>query len=308
MKCLALKKWFLALALIVLVTASLPSFAGANPYSFQEVNYPSDTFTQLLGINNAAVIAGYHGAAANQGFTLTLPNNFTSENFPASAQTQVSGINNLGDTCGFYIDFGGTTHGFLRTSGGTFSTIDAPGTAFNQLLGLNDLGQKAGYSSTDATGATLQLAFTSQGGVFTYLTPYFPVVPLNNQATDINNSSMVSGFYVDSGGVTHGFLLNGATLTPLDFPGSKSTKALGLNNKGQVVGVYNDSAGNNHGFVYNGVFQSVDEPNGIGTTTINGINDLGQIVGFFVDAHGNTVGFVGAPGNITGTLSILLLE
>jgi len=28
-------------------------------YSFETVNYPDDTFTQLLGVNNDGIIAGY---------------------------------------------------------------------------------------------------------------------------------------------------------------------------------------------------------------------------------------------------------
>ncbi len=64
-------------------------------YTFQTINFPGDTFTQLLGINNSDVIAGYHGANVNKGFTLVLRSlTFTNENFPGSAQTQVIGINN----------------------------------------------------------------------------------------------------------------------------------------------------------------------------------------------------------------------
>ncbi len=49
-------------------------------------------FTQLLGINDTGTIVGYHGAAVNKGFTLTLPSTFTDTNFPGSAQTQVTGV------------------------------------------------------------------------------------------------------------------------------------------------------------------------------------------------------------------------
>ena len=86
-----------------------PGVARAQEYSFQNIVFPGDTFTQLLGINDANVIAGYHGMDINKGFTLTLPSlTFTSENFPNSAQTQVTGINNAGETSGFYIDTGGS--------------------------------------------------------------------------------------------------------------------------------------------------------------------------------------------------------
>ena len=289
------------------ITAAVPAFAAS--YTFQTVNYPGDTFTQLLGVNDAGTIAGYHGSGAasnpNQGFTLVLPNTFTSENFPGSAQTQVVGINSAGDTGGFYIDFGGVTHGFTKV-GGTFNPVNDPNAAFTQILGVNDNDVVAGYSSTDSTGATLQRAFTEVSGTFTFLAGFLPAGAQNNQATDINNGGVVSGFYVDKGGVNHGFLLNGTMLTPLDFAGSTLTQALGLNNQGQVVGDYMDAQGRTHGFVWkNGTFQTVDDPNGTGGTTINGINDHGEIVGFFVDSAGNTDGFVGTPVPEPGTLLLL---
>src|SRR5258708_8727166 len=72
-------------------------------FTFQTIFFPGDTFTQLLGINDFDVIAGYHVANVNKGFLFTFPNPFTPENFPNSAQTQVIGINNRGFTDAFYI-------------------------------------------------------------------------------------------------------------------------------------------------------------------------------------------------------------
>jgi len=265
----------------------------AGTYTFQDVNYPADTFTQLLGINNSGTVAGYHNATVFSGFTFTQPSNFTTLNFPGSAQTQVVGINTAGNTDGFYIDNAGNTHGFIDQSN-TFTTVDAPGTAFNQLLGINDIGQEAGYSSVDATGVTLQLAYIrSSGGVFTYVSG-LPGGTLNSQATGINNSGEVGGFYQDSAGVFHGFLVVMGVFSSFNAPvaGETGTQILGLNNNGQFVGFYLDAVGNSHGFVdSSGVFQTVDNPLGVGTTTINGINDLGQVVGFF---NGDvTQGFIG---------------
>ncbi len=36
-------------------------------YTFLDVNFAGDTFTQLLGINDFNEIAGYHNQAVNQG-------------------------------------------------------------------------------------------------------------------------------------------------------------------------------------------------------------------------------------------------
>jgi len=289
----ALSKIWLALAAGFLL---IPSVARAQQYVFENIAFPNDTFTQLLGINDADVIVGYHNQAVNQGFTLNLPNSFTSENVPAGVQgTQVIGINNAGDTGGFYIDSAGINHGFLDTNG-VFSTVDFPGTTTNQVLGLNNKGQAAGYFA-DSSGNTTAFIFNSSlppGGQFTLLGPGQPnTLPGAGQATDINDSGQVSGFY-STGPTTEGFLLSGGIATTLSFPGSTSTQALGLNNVGKVVGTYTDTQGFMHGFIYSGgVFETVDDP-GATMTTINGINNFGHIVGFALE-NGNTVGFVGSP-------------
>ncbi len=113
------------IALAVLVSITMSASAQTTVYGFKILIFPGETFTQTLGINNTGVIAGYHGATVNKGFTLVLPNHYTNQNFPGSAQTQVIGIDAMSDTVGFYIDAGGTTHGFLNNHG-TFSTVDFP--------------------------------------------------------------------------------------------------------------------------------------------------------------------------------------
>ncbi len=266
-----------AIWVCAVVTISAREKEKETRFTFQTIIFPGDTFTQLLGINDFEVIAGYHGSGAaghpNKGFVFTFPNTFTPENFPNSAQTQVIGINNRGFTDGFYIDTAGTTHAFLDING-TFTTVDFPGTTFNQLLGLNNFDQAAGYFA-DAANIDHPYIFDNNGGGFLVIT--IPVATGGAQATGINDKGSISGFYIDSAGVNHGFLLANGTFTTLDFPAATSTQAFG-------------------GFIFDdGFFQSVDDPEGVGTTTINGINDRGQLVGFFVDAAGNTDGLAATP-------------
>ena len=306
-----MKRITLTLVFALLLCASM----FGQSYRFQTVSFgdPNVSFTQLLGINNSNVIAGYHNFQQNQGFTLVLPNAFTSENFPNSAMTQVIGINNSLTTAGFYVDYSGLTHGFFRTSNGTFTKVDYPGaqlaTEFNQLLSQNDYYEAAGYYSNSINNTTpdIPYIYDEVGGVFHVLT--IPGAVGGAQATGINNSGVVCGFFIDANGVNHGWLLNRGIFMPLDFPGSTGTQALGLNNRGQVVGFYTDAAGNSHGFVYligTASFTNVDEPAGVGTTIVNGINDLGKLVGFYGTAPINT-GFMATPvtalaGSLSGTV------
>ena len=285
-----------SLALSLGVAVLCMSSAFAQSYNFQTVNYPGDTFTQLLGINNSDEIAGYHGADVNKGFTLDLPTDtFTDENYPGSQMTQVIGINNNPfKTSGFYV-VKHKTVGFTDYQG-TFTSVAFPKKSFNQLLSQNDYGQAAGYYSTTESGSGPDTAYVydEDGGVFEAFT-----IPgsTSAQATGINNSSNVCGFYVDASGVNHGWVKIRGHFTVLDYPGSTGTQALGLNNKGLVVGVWTDTSNNSHGFVYTVAtksFVSVDDPSGIGTTIVNGINDNGVLVGFYGTAPINS-GFVASP-------------
>jgi probable HAF family extracellular repeat protein len=273
------------------------STAFAQTYNFQTVNYPDDTFTQLLGINNSNEIAGYHGANVNKGFTYDLSSNtFTSENYPGSQQTQVIGINNNPfKTSGFYI-LHGKTIGFTDYQG-TFTSVEFPKKVFNQLLSQNDMGQAAGYYSSNESGSKPDVPYLYDefGGIFEV---YEIAAAVGGaQATGVNNSSSVCGFYIDANGVNHGWLQIQGHFTVLDYPESTGTQALGLNNQGQVVGSWTDTSGNSHGFVYtvsSSSFESVDDPDGIGTTIVNGINDNGTLVGFYGTAPINS-GFVASP-------------
>jgi len=286
-----------ALAIALLLCTS----AFAQTYTFHTIVYPNSPnapFTQLLGINNNNIIAGYQNFNQNQGFTLTLPNAFRTENFPNSMMTQVIGISNNLTTDGFYVDNDGLTHGFFRTRDGVFTKVDYPGaeisTSFNQLLSQNDYYQAAGYYSNSINNTTpdIPYVYDEVGGVFHVIT--IPGAVGGAQATGINNSGAICGFFIDANGVNHGWISNRGIFMPLDVPGSTFTQALGLNNTGKVVGTFTDAAGLNHGFVYligTASFQTIDDPNGVGTTVVNGINDQGTLVGFYGTAPINS-GFV----------------
>jgi hypothetical protein len=299
----------LSLVFGLAVALLLPAAVWGGSYTFETITNPADpNFTQLLGINNSSVIAGYFGDGAvvpNNGFTLVLPGTFTPENFPGSVQTQVVGINGPGETVGFYIDTAGVSHGFTDI-GGLFTSVSNPNTTtVTQLLGVNNAGVAAGYW-TDAAGNFHP--FTFSGGTFTGIS-FAGLV--SAQATDINNAGWVTGFNMTSATTSQGFLDIGGMFTFLLFPGSVFTQALGLNNDGEVVGSYVDSGGVTHGFTYNittKTYTSVDAPGAVGTTIINGVNDQGQLVGFFttgaiVDGVTVTDGFVTTPE--PGSLALL---
>jgi hypothetical protein len=227
------------------------------------------TFNQLLGINNAGVIAGYFGSGAaghpNKGYKLFPPygqGNYANENFPGSVQTQVTGLNDKGDTVGFWSSMNtasmvNNNFGFYELKGHKFHSVEFP---------------------TDDNAS-----------------------PPVDQLLAINNHGDIAGFYTDKNGNTDAFLdYKNGRFQPLDVPGASATQAFGVNDHDEVVGAYTDGTGSSatmHGFTWtpHGGFVSVDDPQGQGTTTINGVNDAGDLVGFYVDATGNTDGFLATP-------------
>jgi hypothetical protein len=287
----------IALTLSLTVLFCMTSAFAQTAYSFETIDYPKDNFTQLLGINNSGDIAGYHNFRSNKGFTYNLTSKkFTTENYPKSQMTQVIGINNEPfKTSGFYVT-GAGTFGFTDYKG-TFTSVSYPGTPFNQLLSQNDYGQAAGYYSLSSSGVPdVPYVYDEFGGVFEVF--YIPG-SINAQATGINNSSDVCGFFVDSSNNMHGWLKIQGHFTQLDDPdGVGATAALGLNNKGQVVGSYTDSSNMGHGFVYTistKSWQTIDDPSGVGSTVVNGINDSGVLVGFYGNQNPDSYGFVATP-------------
>jgi hypothetical protein len=217
----------------------------------------------------------------------------------------VIGIDAACDTVGFYVTNTtvGTTSGFVKPSGGSFTTVDQPGFVFNQLLGINPIGSEiAGYSSTDSAGMVNQQAFPLTGGVFTNINALLPS-NVNSQATGVNDSGEVVGFYQDTFGNFSAFTDIGGAINSFLVPGSTSTQALGVNDLGQIVGDY-VTGGVMHGFIDSGGTFTTLDPTGSTATTINGINDLGTVVGFYADAAGNTIGTVGTVPEPT---SLLLL-
>ncbi len=71
------------------------------------------------------------------------------------------------------------------------------------------------------------------------------------QALGLNNNNDVVGFYVDTAGSTHGFILRSGHWQGINDPhGVGSTVVNGVDNKDRLVGFYGNVAGGiSHGFV-----------------------------------------------------------
>ena len=153
---------------------------------------------------------------------------------------------------------------------GTWTTIDLPGFNQTMVLGINSAGDMVGtYGGCPCVG------FLLHNGNLTTIDP--PMPGYNLYAYGVNDSELVVGYYetIDYQD-RHGFLWDGKTLTPLDYPGAVATAALGINNAGAVVGYYISNTF--HGFKWsNGTFTTIDVPNH--ATVLTGINNRDFIDG-----------------------------
>ena len=70
----------------------------------------------------------------------------------------------------------------------------------------------------------------------------------NTYALTINSLNTIAGYYTDSAGSDHGFLLSNGSFTTVDMPGARSTIVFGVNNAGMLVGQYT-MRGKVHGFL-----------------------------------------------------------
>jgi hypothetical protein len=251
------------------------------------------TFTNLLGINNEGLIAGFYGSGnmgdPNQGFLL-IPigsGTFIPEDFPSSSQDPVTG------------------NQVLQT----------------QLTGLNDNGLVVGYFYNTNNGVPVdnQFGFYERNGVFTEVNnPNTPGlfgnpgpnanVLIENQLIGVNDFNIAVGFYLDASGLSHGYTYDintGMFSANIDDPVALkgvggvggSTVTAAINNEGDIVGFYTDTGPTNaanaviHGFLDNhGVFTTVDAP-GASETELLGLNDLGIAVGFDI-VNGVTHGII----------------
>jgi hypothetical protein len=224
------------------------------------------------------------------------------------------GINPQGTVVGSYLDDGNVFHGYQCVSGcgtaSTFTEYNAPGagTAANQgtiTFGINVFGVITGFL-IDANNVSHGFVTTAPFKHFTILNE--PDAGQGaGQGTTAGNikpeGGEIAGSYIDSSGVSHGFVTAPPyrTFTSFDPKGSVSTLipvVSALNQEGEVTGTYVDAKGAFHGFVRaaNGTIteynvKGAGKGSGQGTEG-SSISDLGTTTGNYIDSNGVNHGFL----------------
>lgn len=122
---------------------------------------------------------------------------------------------------------------------------------------------------------------------------YFPVdypAALATSLSGINAQGDIVGTYVDSGGVSHGFVQRDGAFSAIDVPGAAGTDARGIGPAGDIVGGYwlpGEPAANIHGYLLrrDGTLEYIDYPGQINTIPQRLLPD-GTILGCY---HGTNM-------------------
>ena len=160
-------------------------------------------------------------------------------------------------------------------------------------------------------GLVLVLTFVAVGIAaappltFTFTDPMATKTAMETDTYAVNNAGAIAGDYVDAGGVQHGMILAGSTLTTVDVTGCTSTPGtgavafFGINKAGDAAGWCINSSGLPVGFLwYKGKVGFVKFPKAMGTE-VNGLNDKGDLAGIYFDSASTQHGFVRVGGKFT---------
>jgi len=179
--------------------------------------------------------------------------------------TKALSINRNGTVAGVYVDSRYTAHGFVRAANGHITEFDAPGLQGTLVSGINSSGQIIGNAANTYQNRFNYAYLRNPDGQFVLL--YTPDA-VSTFAWGINDSGEISGFYIDSLSVYHGFVRAAdGGYTEFDEPNAslqfrEGTFANAINASGEVTGTYNDVLLQYHGFTRDssGNYVSFDAP------------------------------------------------
>jgi hypothetical protein len=185
-----------------------------------------------------------------------------------------------------------------RSDSYRFTTVDWPGASGDvagAVNGINDLGDLVGVYDDDSANYHGYVRYTGRPGLSALDYPG----ARSTYLIGISNLRMISGTYVDTAGLQHGFTYRAGRFTRLDVPGAGTagtgfefgdglgTSGFGINDLGQVAGQYADAGGVGHGYIARGGrYTTLDNPaqgslpgGFTGGTGLVRINDAGTIGG-----------------------------
>lgn len=163
--------------------------------------------------------------------------------------------------------------------------LNPPGSSYTTAEGVNTQGIVVGAFTKP--GGTLQ-GFSYDSSAKTYKTFTYPGA-LNTIPLGVNDANVISGTFVGTDGLNHGFFLINGSFSQFDLGSGVNTAVYGVNNAGNFVGSTGFN-GADSGFV--SIAGKVTKFTfGGNVTETYGIDNSNNVVGFFVDPQ-----FIGTHG------------
>ncbi len=238
---------------------------GAGTGPFPEGTFP---FSPLI-INPNGAISGYYTDSdiVSHGFLRDKNGNIATFDAPGAGTDPGQGtfgyaISPTGAVTGYFYDSANVSHGFLRDTNGVVTTFDVPGSGTADFQGtygggFTPKGDIMGnYFDSDNLSHGFILA--TDGTITTFDVPDAGMIPDSFEGTypfGINTSGAITGWYVDSSDVNHGFIRNkDGSFTTFDVPGAGTAPGqgpypFGISPNGAVTGYSYDANNVGHGFV-----------------------------------------------------------
>jgi hypothetical protein len=221
--------------------------------------YPNGTFA--WNINPAGVIAGIDTDSNSvlHGFVRTPDGKFTNFDPPGSVFTfpcLASCINPAGAVNGWYQDADGMAHGFVRAPDGKITefNVSGAGTEGGQGTYSGSINREGAVPGIYVTGDNVSHGYVRapDGRITKFDVPGAGTNGSQYQGTypeAINDAGAVTGEYIDSNDVQHGFVrAPDGRITKFDAPDAGTTPGsyegtipLSINAAGEITGAYFDS-------------------------------------------------------------------
>jgi hypothetical protein len=268
---------FTCASLLLLSTAALAGKAKVIPVP--PVSGAKDTL--VAAFTDKGVVEGTYVDSSNNkhGFFGTIAGNYTTFDYKSGGNTVAIGGDTAGDFTGGY--YNGSTNfcdatPWERTAKGKIAAIKKGSKALTGLAwGMAPKGAFVGYMC-DKTG--LVTGYKGKSGKYvsdvTISGFQLAVAP-----SGINDSDLIVGWSVDTGGKAKGFILKGSTTSFVTYPQADQTQLLGINNSGLATGVWTDAQSKQHAFIYDtktSKFTSI-EPKNAKTSVAGSVNSDGVV-------------------------------
>jgi len=285
-------------AALVGLVATAPAMAKGSLYTLPLVSGSTETIA--FGVADNLNITGYwlDSSGIENGFVGPADgSNYTTFDDDGTEGTQPRGLNKKGYVTGIDDVESGEVLDYIpyeRSPDGTITDVTMDGTVLNYLVqGINKKGIFTG-SYENASGVII--GYTGKKAQYKKAFTLPGITTTGIAGRGMDDKGDIVGWYTNSSGIEHGFLLSGKKATTIDNPGG-TTNLEGINNNGEISGLYTDTSGNRHGFVYEIKTKKFTDLTVPGSTYVEvwGLNDNGVVAIDGENSSGEFVGYLYCP-------------